>query len=114
MLSIWSFHRSDIFIIVFQIYFSADILFPWAIYYLYVLQAISDVPCSLSWFDNIDFDYDEFQAERDAALIRYFVQLLWECALMLLPSDVFHVVWNHTRAFAHTEFYISYPDLYLE
>ena len=73
----WSFHRSDILIIVFQIYFSADILFPWAIYYLYVLQAISDVPCSSSWFENIDFDYDELRAGRDAALIRYFVQLLW-------------------------------------
>ena len=110
----WSFHRSDILIIVFQTYFSADILFPWAIYYLYVLQAISDVPCSSSWFENIDFDYDELRAGRDAALIRYFVQLLLECALMLLPSDVFHVVWNYTRAFAHTESYISYLDLYLE
>ena len=65
VLSMWSFHRSDILIIVFQIYFSADIFFPWAIYYLYVLQAISDAPCSSSWFDNIDFDYDEFRAERD-------------------------------------------------
>lgn len=97
-----------------NLYFSADILFPWAIYYLYVLQAISDAPCQSSWFDNIDFDYDEFRAERDAALIRYFVQLLWECVLTLLPSDVFHVIWDYTRTFAHTEFYISYPDLYLE
>ena len=64
--------------------------------------------------DNIDFDYDEFRAERDAALIRYFVQLLWECVKTLLPSDVFHVVRDYTRTFAHTEFYISYPDLYLE
>ena len=30
------------------------------------------------------------------------------------PIDAFHVVWNYTRAFAHTEFYISYLDLYLE
>ena len=110
----WSFHRSDILIIVFQIYFSADLLFPWAIFYLYVLQAISDVPCSSSWFDNIDFDYDEFRAERDTALIRYFVQLLLECALMHLPPDAFHAVWDYTRTFAHTEFYISYLDLYLE
>ena len=114
VLSMWSFHRSDILIIVFQIYFSADILFPWAIYYFYVLHAITDSTCSSSWFDNIDFDYDEFRAERDAALIRYFVQLLWECVLTLLPSNVFHVIWDYTRTFAHTEFYISYPDLYLE
>ena len=92
----WSFHRSDILIIVFQIYFSADILFPWAIYYFYVLHAITDSTCSSSWFDNIDFDYDEFRAERDAALIRYFVQLLWECVLTLLPSNVFHVIWDYT------------------
>ena len=97
-----------------NLYFSADILFPWAIYYLYVLQAISDVPCSSSWFENIDFDYAELRAGRDAALIRYFVQLLWECVLTLLPSNVFHVIWDYTRTFAHTEFYISYPDLYLE
>ena len=110
----WSFHRSDILIIVFQIYFNADILFPWAIYYLYVLQAITEVPFSSFWFENIDSDYDEFRAERDAALIRYFVQLLWECVKTLLPSNVFHVVRDYTRTFAHTEFYISYPDLYLE
>ena len=97
-----------------NLYFSADILFPWAIYYLYVLQAISDAPCQSSWFDNIDFDYDEFQAERDTALIRCFAPLLWECVKTLLPSDVFHVVWDYTRTFAHTEFYISYLDLYLE
>ena len=95
----WSFHRSDILIIVFQIYFSADILFPWAIYYFYVLHAITDSTCSSSWFDNIDFDYDEFRAERDAALIRYFVQQLWECVKTLLPSNVFHVIWNYTCVF---------------
>ena len=110
----WSFHRSDILIIVFQIYFSADILFPWAIFYLYVLQAISDAPCQSSWFENIDFAYDELRAERDAALIQYFVQLLWECVKTHLPPDAFHAVWDYTRTFAHTEFYISYPDLYLE
>ena len=85
----WSFHRSDILIIVFQTYFSADILFPWAIYYLYVLQAISDAPCQSSWFENIDFAYDELRAERHAALIQYFVQLLWECVKTHLPPRRF-------------------------
>ena len=55
-----------------------------------------------------------WRTSTNAALIRYFVQLLWECVLTLLPSDVFHVIWDYTRTFAHTEFYISYLDLYLE
>jgi hypothetical protein len=55
-----------------NLYFSADILFPWAIYYLYTLQAIIDVPFPSSWFENIDFDYDELRAECDSALIQYF------------------------------------------
>ena len=97
-----------------NLYFSVDILFPWAIYYLYTLQAIIDVPCSSSWFENIDFDYDEFRAECDSALIQYFVQLLWKCVKTLLPSDVFHAVWEYTRTFNHADFYINFPDLYLE
>jgi hypothetical protein len=97
-----------------NLYFSADILFPRAIYYLYTLQAIIDVPCPSSWFENIDFDYDELRAECDSALIQYFVQLLWKCVKTLLPSDVFHAVWEYTRAFNHTDFYITFPDLYLE
>ena len=81
-----------------NLYFSADILYPWTVYYLFLLQSVTEESFRPSWFENIDFEYDEFRAERDEALIRYFVQLLWECV----------------KTFNHTDFYISCPDLYLE
>lgn len=97
-----------------NLYFSADILYPWAVYYLFLLQSVTEESFRPSWFENIDFDYDEFRAECDEALIRYFVQLLWECVRSILPPEVFRVLWDYSRTFNHTEFYISYPDLYLE
>ena len=97
-----------------NLYFSADILYPWAIYYLYLLQSITEESFQPSWFDNIDFEYNEFCAERDEALIQYFVQLLWECVRSILPSEVFQVLRDYTRTFNQTDFYISYSDLYLE
>ena len=36
------------------------------------------------------------------------------CVKTLLPSDVFHAVWEYNCAFNHTDFYITFPDLYLE
>ena len=97
-----------------NLYFSADIHYPWAVYYLFLLQSITEESFRPSWLENIDFEYDEFRAERDEALIRYFVQLLWECVKSILPPEVFQVLRDYTRTFNHTDFYISYPDLYME
>ena len=72
-----------------NLYFSVDIVYPWAIYYLYVLQAIIDIPCDQSWFEKLDYPYDEYRAEHDMALIQYFVQLLWGCVKTVLPPMVF-------------------------
>ena len=97
-----------------NLYFSVDILYPWAIYYLYVLQAITDIPCDQSWFEKLDYPYDEYQAEHDMALIQYSVQLLWGCVKTVLPPRVFKALWDYTRTFSHTDYYISCPDLYLQ
>ena len=97
-----------------NLYFSVDILYPWAIYYLYVLQAISDIPSDPSWFEKLDYPYDEYQAELDMALIRCFVQLLWQCVKTALPPKVFKTLWDYTRTFDHADYYISCPDLYVQ
>ena len=97
-----------------NLYFSADIHYPWAVYYLFLLQSVTEESFRPSWFENIDFQYNELSAERDEALIRYFVRLMWECVRQVLPPEVFRVLWDYSRTFNHAEFYISYPDLYLE
>ena len=97
-----------------NLYFSVDILYPWAIYYLYVLQAITDIPCGSSWYGKLAYPYNEYQAEHDMALIQYFVQLLWKCVKTVLPPKVFKALWDYTRTFNHTEYYISCPELYVQ
>ncbi|MCR5812300.1 MAG: hypothetical protein K6G34_13135 [Lachnospiraceae bacterium] len=37
-----------------NLYFSVDILYPCAIYYLYVMQATTDNPRDRSWFEKLD------------------------------------------------------------
>ena len=64
-----------------NLYISVDILYPWAIYYLYVLKAIIDLPCDRSWFKKHDYPYDENQANHDMTLILLF------CSA---PTDLCH------------------------
>ena len=98
-----------------NLYFSVDILYPWAIYYLYVLQAITDIPCESSWYEDLNYPYDEYQSELDMTLIQYFVQLLWECVKTVLPPKVFKALWDYIRTFNHTDYYIfSSPELYVQ
>ena len=48
------------------------------------------------------------------ALIQYFVQFLWKCVKTVLPPKVFKALWDYTRTFNHTEYYISCPELYVQ
>ena len=96
-----------------NLYFSADILYPWAVYYLFALESLVEESYQSDWFENIDFDYDELRAMRDEALIQYFVQLLWECVQKVLPEETFALLRDYVLTFNHKDFYISYPDLYL-
>ncbi len=69
--------------------------------------------CDCSWFERLDYTYDKYQAEHDMALIQYCVQFLWGCVKTVLPPRVFKALWDYTRTFSHTDYYISCPDLYL-
>lgn len=96
-----------------NLYFNVEVLYPWAVYYLYTLQAITEDTYQHNWFENDEFGYTEYQAEKDIALIQYFVHLLWEKLRDNLPEEVMQVIWNYTRIYNHIEYYFGYPDLYM-
>ena len=96
-----------------NLYFNVEVLYPWAIFYLYTLQSIVEDHYHASWFDDEDF-YNEYLAEKDLALITHFVQLLWDKLRNHLPEEVMKVVWTYTRTYNHIEYYFFYPDLYME
>lgn len=96
-----------------NLYFNVEVFYPWAIFYLYTLQAIVEDHYHASWFDDEDF-YNEYLAEKDLALITHFVQLLWDKLRSHLPEEVMKVVWTYTRTYNHIEYYFFCPDLYME
>ena len=100
-----------------NLYFSVDVLYPWALYYMFTLQALTEESYRQKWFDEqkAPFDqYDPYQAKRDEALLIYFIQLLWEALGSELPEDVMKHVFQYSTIYTRTNYYISYPDMYLE
>ena len=97
-----------------NLYFSVEVLYPWALYYTQVLHSITDVAYSKAWFEDLDFPYDEYQAEKDAASIHQFVLLIWEAIRNVLPPQDVKCIYDYCRMFAKEDYYMSYPDMYLE
>ena len=58
--------------------------------------------------------HDKYMAEKDEALLRYFVQLIWEALQSEIPDDILSSVYEYTSLYTKTDYYISYPDMYLE
>ena len=80
---------------------------------------VTDIHFDRSWFEKLDYLYDEYQAEHDMSdisLTQYFFQLLWgfACVKTVLPPMVFKAPWDYTWTFGHTDYYISCPDLYVQ
>lgn len=97
-----------------NLYFNVEVLYPWAIYYLYILQAISDDLYRTSWFKDDKWGYTEYRAEKDLAMINLFIQLLWKKLAENLPKEVTKTIWEYSRTYIHKEYYFDYPDLYIE
>ena len=97
-----------------NLYFSVNIFYPWAVYYLFALQSLTEDSYASCGFEDLDFQYDDLEAERDEALIQYFVLLLWECVKKVLPEETFTILRNYTTAFNHKDFYVQCPDMYLQ
>lgn len=97
-----------------NLYFNVEVLYPWAVFYLFALQAVAEDVYHHEWFENDEYGYTEYQAESDLALIRYFVHLLWGRLRDHLPEDVLHVLWDYTRIYNHVEYYFGIPDMYME
>ena len=97
-----------------NLYFSVEVLYPWALYYTQVLHSITDVAYSKAWFEDLDFPYDEYQAEKDIASIHQFVLLIWEAIRNVLPPQDVKCIYDYCRMFAKEDYYMSYPDMYLE
>lgn len=97
-----------------NLYFNVEVLYPWAIYYLYVLQAITEDLYRHSWFEDDEYGYTEYQAEHDLNLIRLFVQMLWGKLQKHLPDDVMKTVWEYSRCYTHTDYYFYYSYAYMQ
>ncbi len=99
-----------------NLYFNVEIHYAQAIYYMYLLQSIAEDIYRDKWFldDAIEYHYTKYRAEKDLALINYFVQLLWEKVCEHIPEDVSGDLWDYARLFNHQEYYINYPDLYIQ
>lgn len=81
---------------------------------MFTLQAITDDFFRDEWFEDFEFKYDKYQAERDRTLISYFTTLIQQAAISELPADVTKTVFDYTGIYTKTDYYISYPDMYLE
>ena len=97
-----------------NLYFSVEVLYPWALYYMFTLNAITDAHFRSQWFEDLEVPYDKYTAEKDEALLRYFVQLIWEALRSEIPDDVLSSVYEYTSLYTKKDYYISYPDMYLE
>ena len=105
-----------------NLYYTVDILYPWAVYYMYTLDAITNDRFRKGWFAESPGDndhpllrhYDKHQAERDEALLIYFVQLLWETIASELPSKVRETIRGYTSLYTKHDYYMAYPDMYIE
>jgi hypothetical protein len=97
-----------------NLYFSVEVLYPWALYYMFTLKTIADAHFRSHWFEDLEVPYDKYMAEKDEALLRYFVQLIWEALQSEIPDDILSSVYEYTSLYTKTDYYISYPDMYLE
>ena len=96
-----------------NLYFNVEVLYPWAVFYLFALQAVAEDVYQHEWFENDEFGYTEYQAESDLALIQYFVHLLWGKLQAHLPEEVTQILWDYTRIYNHVEYYFGISDLYM-
>ena len=68
-----------------NLYFSVEVLYPWALYYMFTLKTITDAHFRSQWFEDLEVPYDKYAAEKE-----------------------------YTSLYTKTDYYISYPDMYLE
>ena len=97
-----------------NLYFSVNVLYPLALYYMYLIDAITEDVYQREWFEDIKYEYDEMRVEKDIALIRCFSQLLWNALKEVLPWDVFQPLWQYRRVYTNTNYFINYPSMYVE
>lgn len=97
-----------------NLYFNVEVLYPWAVYYLFALQAVAEDVYQHAWFENDEYGYTEYQAESDLALIQYFVHQLWARLREHLPEDAMQSLWDYTRICNHIEYYFDFSDMYME
>ena len=97
-----------------NLYFSVEVLYPWALYYMFTLKTITEAHFRNQWFEDLEVPYDKYAAEKDEALLQYFVQLIWEALRSEIPEDVLSSVYEYTSIYTKKDYYISYPDMYLE
>lgn len=71
-----------------NLYFTVEVLHPWAIYYMFTLQAITDDYFKDEWFEDFDYKYDKYQAERDRSLISYFTTLIQQAVISDFPRKL--------------------------
>ena len=96
-----------------NLYFNVEVLYPWAVFYLYALEAIAKSDYPEEWLEDITHSYNKYQAEHDLSLIKYFVQLLWKNIKELLPDDVFEAIWDYSDTVTKVKHYFGSMNTYI-
>lgn len=60
-----------------NLYYSFDVIYPWALYYLIHLGQILDDWYQPDWLANMEFSYSKQQMRQDRSMIQLFLDTLW-------------------------------------
>lgn len=92
--------------------FSANVLYPWAIYYLYVLQDMLDTMYKQEWFEAENerlAPYNELDIRLYRSVLETFITLLWKNLQELFDKE-FDTLYNY---FKYTESFSPLPLPYI-
>ena len=69
-----------------NLYFSVEILYPWALYYIQCFNVMTDSFFSEEARSHLDYPYKELDYRKDTSVIEYFCYSVWECLIEMLGS----------------------------
>lgn len=71
-----------------NLYFSVEVLYPLALYYMFSLQEILDGYYLENWFDHLDFPYEPHEMRFDRSVIQLFLDSFWGTLIGALPANI--------------------------
>lgn len=78
-----------------NLYFSVEVLYPLALYYMFSLQEILDDFYLEKWFDHLDFSYEHHELRFDRSVIQLFLDSFWAALIHALPDNTGENFYNY-------------------